>query len=129
MTIGYGPRFLHSTGQLHKGGAPVGCFLQLVTDYSPEDDVQIPGQNESFATLVAAQAAGDFISLESHDLPVATVNLSADRDLPASPACARPWTRRSPNRWSEVGEWSSPSSVSAGWAATWRAACTTPGIG
>ncbi|HUR16754.1 MAG TPA: hypothetical protein VMZ33_05680 [Candidatus Limnocylindrales bacterium] len=80
VTVGYGPRFLHSTGQLHKGGTPSGCFLQLVTDYSPDDDLEIPGKNETFATLVAAQAAGDFISLESHDLPVATVNLSADRD-------------------------------------------------
>ena len=80
VTVGYGPRFLHSTGQLHKGGAPTGSFLQLVTDYVPDEDVAIPGKNESFATLVSAQAAGDFISLESHDLPVATVNLSADRD-------------------------------------------------
>ncbi len=80
VTLGYGPRFLHSTGQLHKGGAPIGCFIQLVTDYNPEDDVPIPGSAESFAILIAAQAAGDFASLESHDLPVITINLSADAD-------------------------------------------------
>ena len=80
MTLGYGPRYLHSTGQLHKGGAPIGCFIQLVTDYSPEDDVPIPGSPESFAVLIAAQAAGDFASLETHDLPVITINLSTDVD-------------------------------------------------
>ena len=80
VTLGYGPRFLHSTGQLHKGGPPIGCFIQLVTDYTPEDDVPIPGSAESFAVLIAAQAAGDFASLESHDLPVITINLSADVD-------------------------------------------------
>ena len=80
VTLGYGPRFLHSTGQLHKGGAPIGCFIQLVTDYNPEDDVPIPGSAESFAILISAQAAGDFASLESHDLPVITINQSADVD-------------------------------------------------
>ncbi|MEO6349759.1 MAG: glucose-6-phosphate isomerase [Candidatus Limnocylindrales bacterium] len=80
VTLGYGPRFLHSTGQLHKGGPQTGCFLQLGMDYSPEEDVTIPGSHESFAVLIAAQAAGDFISLESHELPVASVNLSADPD-------------------------------------------------
>jgi glucose-6-phosphate isomerase len=78
VTVGYGPRFLHSTGQLHKGGPPTGCFIQLTTDYETDDDVAIPGSDHSFATLIAAQAAGDFISLESHELPVATINLSAD---------------------------------------------------
>jgi glucose-6-phosphate isomerase len=80
VTIGYGPRFLHSTGQLHKGGPPIGCFIQLTADYAPGDDLPIPGEQETFATLIAAQAAGDFISLESHDLPVVNVNLSTDPD-------------------------------------------------
>jgi len=80
VTLDYGPRFLHSTGQLHKGGAPIGCFIQLTNDYVPDDDVPIPGSQESFAVLIAAQAAGDFISLESHDLPVININLSADPD-------------------------------------------------
>jgi len=80
VTVGYGPRFLHSTGQLHKGGAPIGCFIQLTAEYAPEDDVPIPGAKESFGELIHAQAAGDFMSLESHDLPVVSVNLSIDPD-------------------------------------------------
>jgi hypothetical protein len=80
VTVGFGPRFLHSTGQLHKGGQSIGCFLQLLADYITDDDVRIPGSEESFAVLIGAQAAGDFMSLESHDLPVASVNLSVDPD-------------------------------------------------
>ena len=80
VTVGFGPRFLHSTGQLHKGGKPIGCFLQLTADYTPDEDVAIPDSDYSFATLIAAQSAGDFVSLESHELPVATINLSADPD-------------------------------------------------
>jgi transaldolase/glucose-6-phosphate isomerase len=78
VTLGYGPRFLHSTGQLHKGGAPIGCFIQLTADQP--DEPRIPGQHESFGTLISSQAAGDFTSLEAHELPVATINLSADPD-------------------------------------------------
>jgi glucose-6-phosphate isomerase len=78
VTVGYGPRFLHSTGQLHKGGAPIGCFIQLTADHP--DDLPIPGWHEGFATLIDAQAAGDFTALEAHDLPVVTINLSADPD-------------------------------------------------
>jgi hypothetical protein len=78
VTVGFGPRFLHSTGQLHKGGAPIGCFLQLTAGHP--DDVEIPGWHQSFGTLIDAQAAGDFISLESHDLPVCRINLSNDPD-------------------------------------------------
>ena len=80
VTVGYGPRFLHSTGQLHKGGAPLGCFIQLTADYEPNDDLPIPGSKESFGTLIGAQAAGDFVSLEAHDLPVMSINLSTDPD-------------------------------------------------
>jgi glucose-6-phosphate isomerase len=79
VTVGYGPRFLHSTGQLHKGGPPTGCFLQLTADH-PED-LPIPGWHETFGTLIDAQAAGDLMALEAHELPVARVNLSADPDL------------------------------------------------
>jgi hypothetical protein len=78
VTVGFGPRFLHSTGQLHKGGAPIGCFLQLTANHP--NDLEIPGWHETFGVLIDAQAAGDFISLESHDLPVARVNLSDDPD-------------------------------------------------
>jgi transaldolase/glucose-6-phosphate isomerase len=78
VTVGYGPRFLHSTGQLHKGGAPLGCFLQLTADAA--EDLPIPGWRETFGTLIAAQAAGDFASLEAHELPVAQVHLGTDVD-------------------------------------------------
>ena len=77
-TMGYGPRFLHSTGQLHKGGAPIGCFLQLVAGRPA--DLPIPGRKESFGILIDAQALGDFQSLGSHGLPVVRVHLSDDPD-------------------------------------------------
>ena len=55
-TVGFGPRFLHSTGQLHKGGPPSGVFLQITAE--PREDVAIPGKPWGFARVVAAQAAG-----------------------------------------------------------------------
>jgi len=75
-TLGYGPRFLHSTGQLHKGGAPIGWFLQLTSDHS--NDRPIPGWPYTFGTLIDAQAAGDFGAIESHDLPILRVHLGDD---------------------------------------------------
>ena len=59
--FGYGPRYLHSTGQLHKGGSNTGVFLLITA--SPRQDVPIPGQPFSFGTLEQAQALGDFASL------------------------------------------------------------------
>ena len=73
-TAGYGPRFLHSTGQLHKGGAPIGWFLQLTSDHPV--DRPIPGWPYSFGRLIDAQAQGDFESIESHDLPIVRVHLA-----------------------------------------------------
>jgi len=61
VTIGYGPRFLHSTGQLHKGDANRGLFLQITEDV--EKDLALPGSDYSFATLIAAQAQGDYQAL------------------------------------------------------------------
>jgi glucose-6-phosphate isomerase len=61
-TLGFGPRFLHSTGQLHKGGPDTGVFLQITAD--PSKDLPIPGWSESFGTLIAAQALGDLASLQ-----------------------------------------------------------------
>jgi glucose-6-phosphate isomerase len=61
-TAGIGPRYLHSTGQLHKGGPPSGVYLMLSAD--PERDLPIPGRPESFGTLIAAQAAGDLAALQ-----------------------------------------------------------------
>ncbi len=77
-TAGYGPRFLHSTGQLHKGGPPTGTFLQLTADHP--DDRDIPGWPYTFGQLIDAQADGDFAALESHELSILRVHLGADPD-------------------------------------------------
>jgi glucose-6-phosphate isomerase len=61
-SIGYGPRYLHSTGQLHKGGAPNGVFIIVTTE--PKEDLPIPGESYSFGVLEMAQAVGDFQSLD-----------------------------------------------------------------
>src|SRR3954464_4297258 len=73
-TFGYGPRFLHSTGQLHKGGPSTGRFLQLVHDSEP--DVEIPEAGYGFTRLKHAQAIGDLETLRAHDLPAERVTLS-----------------------------------------------------
>jgi len=73
-TFGWGPRFLHSTGQYHKGGPPQGVFLQVTCD-EPRD-VDIPGRPFTFGTLIAAQAAGDATVLADHDRPVLRLHLS-----------------------------------------------------
>ncbi len=75
-TLGYGPRFLHSTGQLHKGGKPNGAFLQLVQ--TPGADMPIPTAGYGFATLVAAQARGDMEALMGRGRPTARIDLGAD---------------------------------------------------
>jgi transaldolase/glucose-6-phosphate isomerase len=75
-TFGYGPRFQHSTGQEHKGGAPNGRFLQLVN--TPVRDVDVPGAGYSFGTLVAAEAAGDLQTLRQHGLGAERVVLDGD---------------------------------------------------
>jgi glucose-6-phosphate isomerase/transaldolase/glucose-6-phosphate isomerase len=72
-TAGYGPRFLHSTGQFHKGGPPVGVFLQVVDEDGV--DAEVPGEPYGFSTLKRAQALGDLESLRSRDLPVVRVDL------------------------------------------------------
>ena len=74
-TLGFGPRFLHSTGQLHKGGPPSGVFLQLTAD--PGRDLPIPGWTESFGTLIAAQALGDLTSLQRRGRRALRLHLSA----------------------------------------------------
>jgi len=77
-TFGYGPRFLHSTGQLHKGGAPTGRFLQLLHDAA--EDVSIPGAPYTFTTLKNAQALGDLETLRELGRPAERVRLhGADR--------------------------------------------------
>jgi glucose-6-phosphate isomerase len=64
-TAGYGPRYLHSTGQLHKGGPKSGIFLQLVDQMTP--DLSIPGKSFTFRTLAQAQAIGDIQALHAHE--------------------------------------------------------------
>jgi transaldolase/glucose-6-phosphate isomerase len=75
-TAGYGPRFLHSTGQLHKGGPKTGLFLQVVQDDTR--DVTIPGQPFSFSVLKQSQSLGDLQSLTSRRLPVLRVTLGRE---------------------------------------------------
>lgn len=75
-TFGYGPRFLHSTGQFHKGGPKWGRFLQLVHDGS--EDAEIPGKPYSFTTLKNAQALGDLQTLRELGLPAERVRLRGD---------------------------------------------------
>jgi transaldolase/glucose-6-phosphate isomerase len=73
-TVGFGPRFLHSTGQLHKGGPNTGLFVQVVDP--PQSDLAIPGQAYSFGHLIAAQASGDLIALRARERRVARVSLA-----------------------------------------------------
>jgi transaldolase/glucose-6-phosphate isomerase len=73
VTHGYGPRYLHSTGQLHKGGPNTGLFLQVVDD--PGGELAIPGQPFGFRRLIRAQAAGDFESLRTRGRRVARIHL------------------------------------------------------
>lgn len=72
-TLGYGPRFLHSTGQLHKGGPNTGLFLQITADH--EKDLPVPGRPYSFGVVADAQAAGDFQALRSAGRRVVRVHL------------------------------------------------------
>jgi transaldolase/glucose-6-phosphate isomerase len=73
VTHGYGPRYLHSTGQLHKGGPNTGLFLQVVDD--PGEELAIPGKPFGFRRLIRAQAAGDYASLKERDRRVARIHI------------------------------------------------------
>ncbi len=75
-TLGYGPRFLHSTGQLHKGGPNTGLILQIVDE--PEMDLSIPEVDYSFGMLIKAQAMGDYQALKQRGRRVIRINLKAD---------------------------------------------------
>lgn len=74
VTFGWGPRFLHSTGQYHKGGTPNGVFLQLLGQ--PSEDLEIPGRPFTFGQLLQAQAAGDAAVLAEHGRPVLSLTLN-----------------------------------------------------
>ena len=73
VTHGYGPRYMHSTGQLHKGGPNTGLFLQVIDD--PGDELPIPGKPFGFRRLIKAQAAGDLETLKERGRRVARVRL------------------------------------------------------
>jgi glucose-6-phosphate isomerase len=75
-TIGYGPRFLHSTGQLHKGGPPTGLFIQLTC--RDAIDVSIPGRPYTFGIFKKAQALGDLEALQKHRRRVMRIDLGDD---------------------------------------------------
>jgi len=78
VTFGWGPRFLHSTGQFHKGGPAEGVYLQVTAE--PVQDLQVPGKDYTFGRLIAAQAAGDATVLADHGRPVLRLHLT---DVPA----------------------------------------------
>ncbi len=86
-TFGYGPRFLHSTGQFHKGGPATGRFLQLVHDSTP--DVDVPGAPLSFTRLKHAQATGDLLTLRAHGLVAQRVTLHGEDPAAALGALAQ----------------------------------------
>jgi transaldolase / glucose-6-phosphate isomerase len=70
-TFGYGPRYLHSTGQFHKGGPSTGAFVELVDE--PAADLDVPGEPYTFGTLIRAQADGDLQTLRAHGLDAVRV--------------------------------------------------------
>jgi transaldolase/glucose-6-phosphate isomerase len=72
-TLGFGPRFLHSTGQLHKGGANNGVFIQITAE--PDSDLSIPGRGYTFGVLEKAQALGDFEALQSRQRRAIRIHL------------------------------------------------------
>jgi transaldolase / glucose-6-phosphate isomerase len=79
VTVGYGPRYLHSTGQYHKGGGNNGVFWQLTADDAP--DIDIPDSEYSFGTLFTAQAAGDLQALQGHNRRAIRLHLIGDRTV------------------------------------------------
>ncbi len=74
VTFGWGPRFLHSTGQFHKGGPHVGAFIQVTS--ATDDDLDVPGRGFTLGTLIGAQAAGDAQVLADHGMPVLRLHLT-----------------------------------------------------
>ncbi len=75
-TLGYGPRFLHSTGQLHKGGANNGVFIQITGDHG--EDIRIPGEPYTFGVLKEAQALGDLFALSAHQRRNIRIHIAGD---------------------------------------------------
>jgi hypothetical protein len=77
-TFGYGPRFLHSTGQLHKGGPNKGLFLQITQDH--DENPSIPAAGYDFATLNQAQYLGDYETLQNHGRRLLRIHLHGDAE-------------------------------------------------
>ena len=75
-TVGYGPRFLHSTGQLHKGGPDAGVFIQIVDQ--PRRDIPVPESDYTFAQMIAAQAFGDYNALKKSGRKVVRIDLGKE---------------------------------------------------
>jgi glucose-6-phosphate isomerase len=73
-TFGWGPRFLHSTGQYHKGGPTTGVYLQVTGE--PTEDLPVPGRDFTFGEFIAAQAAGDAQVLADRGRPVLRLHLT-----------------------------------------------------
>jgi glucose-6-phosphate isomerase len=84
VTFGWGPRFLHSTGQFHKGGPAEGVYLQITAE--PTEDLAVPGKEYTFGRLIASQSAGDASVLADHGRPVLRLHLT---DLEAGVAAVR----------------------------------------
>ncbi|MCA1959239.1 MAG: bifunctional transaldolase/phosoglucose isomerase [Desulfomonile sp.] len=80
-TLGFGPRFLHSTGQIHKGGPNTGVFIEITM--SCAEDADIPGEPYSFAVLKDCQGLGDFEALEKRGRRIVRIHLSSETDLTA----------------------------------------------
>jgi transaldolase / glucose-6-phosphate isomerase len=79
VTVGFGPRFLHSTGQLHKGGPVKGHFLQITAN--PKQDVNIPTKGITFGVLERAQSIGDMEALQARSRPILRIHLSIPGDI------------------------------------------------
>ena len=77
-TLGFGPRFLHSTGQLHKGGPNSVLVLQIVDQ--PTDNLPVPETNYTFDALIKAQALGDFTALKQRRRRVLRIDIGSDSD-------------------------------------------------
>ena len=100
-TAGYGPRYLHSTGQLHKGGPKSGIFLQLIDSMTP--DLKVPGKPFTFRALAQAQAAGDIQALQAHEQQAIVLSLGRNsiatiraltKSLASRTSARRPTKRR-----------------------------------
>ncbi len=76
-TFGYGPRYLHSTGQAHKGGPAGGVFIQIVDE--PHLDISVPGVEYGFSKLISAQAEGDYFALRKAGRRIARISVGSDR--------------------------------------------------